>query len=86
MAITMLTIRDPDYENEYVTDGEVREITIDLGGQWNGYKDFCQQLKAGDPEVLAYISGLLDEVSDLAIDNPVRARVIQFLKEAANAS
>jgi hypothetical protein len=82
MTVNMLCIRDPDWENEYIFDGEVNTITIDLGGSWNGYKDFCRCLHEGEPEAESFEAHLLSEVADLEPANPVRERVEQFFKAA----
>jgi hypothetical protein len=82
MTITMLCVRDPDWENEYVYDGEIREITIDLGGNWNGYKDFCACLEEGEEDAVELERHTLEQVADLDPANPVRERVEEFFREA----
>lgn len=81
-TVNMLCIRDPDYENSYVFDAPVNEITIDMGGMWNGYKDFCSDLADGDDTALEYEQSMLEEVAHLPEDNPVRYAVVQYFAEA----
>lgn len=80
--INMLCIRDPDHGNEYVADGEIREITIDIGGSWVDYKHFSRELAEGADEALAYEQSLLADVSDLDEDNPVRKAVVDYFDQA----
>jgi hypothetical protein len=79
---TVLCIRDPDWPNEYVADGPQREITIDIGGQWNDYKHFARELAAGEPEAVQYEAHIRDAVAHLAADNPVRQRAEEFFTTA----
>jgi hypothetical protein len=80
--VTMLCIRDPDYENEYVADGPINTITIDPGGNWNSYKDFCSCLQDGDHLALEFVDSILSEVQDMSKDNPVRQAVETYFAQA----
>lgn len=83
--VTMLCIRDPDSENEYVFDtSDVRQVEIDIGGDWNGYKHFCRELAVEDTYAREYEQKVMEEVADLAPDNPVRVRVEEFFEQARN--
>jgi len=79
-TINQLVIRDPDYENSYITDAEINTITIDIGGQWDSYKAFCRDLRAGEAD--DYEQSILDEVKHLPADNPVREAAEQFFADA----
>lgn len=81
-VVNLLCIRDPDSENEYVSDGLLREITIDIGSQWADYRDFCVSLQEEDPEAVDFERELLSQVADLDTDNPVRQRVVEFFADA----
>jgi hypothetical protein len=86
-VVNVLCIRDPDWENEYVSDAAqqnvvMNEITIDIGGQWLGYKDFASCLVNGDDYALDYERGMLEEIADLPADNPVREGVEEFFENA----
>ena len=80
--VNMLCIRDPDFENTYVADAPINEITIDIGGQWNSLKDFASCLQEGEEEALAFEDSILAEVNDLPIGNPVREAVYEFFQFA----
>lgn len=81
MTVNMLCIRDPDWENTYVYDAPVNEITIDIGGMWESYKDFVADLKSGG-EAVMYMEDKLEEVAGLDPENPVRQAVEEFFEEA----
>lgn len=84
--VTTLCIRDSDYANHYVTDGEVDTITIDVGGDWSSYRDFAACLARGEADAVEYERGSLAEVAHLGKSNPVRVAVESFFAEArANA-
>lgn len=83
--VTMLCVRDPDWENMYVSDGDVRHITIDIGGNWNSYKDFSSCLRDGDETAVEFEQSLLADVADLAPENPVRQAVEEYFAEARRA-
>lgn len=85
MTINLLCIRDPDWENMYVSDGDVNYVTVDIGGQWNDYKDFCSCLAAGDAEALDFEKHALDDVAKLDADNPVRKAIEEYFAEARQA-
>lgn len=85
--VNLLCIRDPDWENEYTADAPINEITIDIGGQWESYKHFASDLYHDRDEATEYEHSLLEEVSDLKPNNPVRMRVEEFFADArANAN
>lgn len=81
-VVNQLVIRDPDYENDYVTDASINVIEIDIGGQWEAYKYFASDLSEGQPEALDYEQSIMDEVKDLAEDNPVRVAAEEFFQNA----
>jgi hypothetical protein len=60
----VLCIRDPDWENEYVVDGDVRMIDIDLGSSFNGPKYFNVDLD--DAAQRDWLERVRGEVADLA--------------------
>lgn len=80
--VTMLCFRDPDGENEYVSDGPIREITIDIGRSWQSYNHFASDLADDDENALMYEEHLIEEVSDLDPTNPVRQAVEEFFATA----
>jgi hypothetical protein len=86
VTVNLLVIRDPDWENVYVTDGEINEITIDIGGNWEGYKYFCASLTEDDDpyheEALDFERSHLGLVADLPEGNPVREGVEEYFREA----
>lgn len=84
-AVTVLCIRDPDYGNEYVSDGDVRQITIDVGGQWRSYKDFASDLQDEGEAALGFQRHLFAEVEHLEPTNPVRVAVEQFFATARSS-
>ena len=84
-VVNMLCIRDPDYSNDYTFDADVNEITIDIGGNWSDYKDFCADLREGGGEAEDYERGLLEEVAHLPTSNVVRQAVESFFSEARNS-
>ena len=67
----VLVIRDPDYENDFVIDGAVRIIDVDLGAQFNGSKDFDAESEQGQQ----WIASTLEQVADLPSGSLVRQRV-----------
>lgn len=84
--VNQLVIRDPDYENTYVTDADVNVIEIDIGRSWESYKDFAGALREADnenhAEAIDFEDSIMEEVKDLAEDNPVRQAAEEFFKNA----
>jgi hypothetical protein len=69
----VLVIRDPDYENEFVTQGDVEIIDVDLGSEFNGPNGF-------DPDNdRAWVDDQLEKVAQLPEDSPVRQRVQELV-------
>lgn len=81
-VVNMLCIRDSDFENSYVFDAEVHEVTIDLGGSWSSTRDFADDLRKGDGDALEYVESTKERVAHLPEDNPVRKAVYNFFEEA----
>jgi hypothetical protein len=75
---TVLVIRDPDYENEYTTEGDpVEYIDIDLGQSFDGPKGFRGELDAEEQN--EYFEMWRDQVKHLDPDGPIRARVEELI-------
>ena len=81
-TINQLVIRDPDYENSYVTDGSINTIEIDIGGQWESYKQFVSDLIEGDAGALDYEQSIMAEVEHLPDDSRVKAAAKEFFQQA----
>lgn len=76
-----LVIRDPDYENTYVTETEgdvtVERFEIDLGSSFNGVKDF----DASDPEMIEWAQDHIAEVAHLPEGSEVRQAVENLMNQ-----
>jgi hypothetical protein len=77
--VVHLTIRDPDYENEHITDVigdvEIETIDVDLGRYFNGPKGF-------DPdEGREWLEWTRSRVAHLPEDSNVRQRVEELCGE-----
>jgi len=73
----VLVIRDPDYSSEFVVDGEVEIIDVDLGSSFNGPKDV-------DPESAwgrEWLARTRARVKHLAADSEVRSAVERLCDE-----
>jgi len=81
-VVNMLVIRDPDFENDYTYDAPINVITIDIGGDWRDYKDFCSCLRDGDADALDYETAKLAEVAHLDAENAVRKAVVEYFQMA----
>jgi hypothetical protein len=75
--ITLLSIRDPDESTEFVTDGEVEIIEIDLGSTFDGKRGF-QQLP--DDEQQEIIADWREQVEHLDEDGDIRKRVEDLIE------
>lgn len=73
----VLVIRDPDHSNEFVVDGKVAIIDVDLGSSFNGPKDL-DPASAGGREWLARTRA---KVKHLAADSNVRRAVERLCDE-----
>lgn len=77
--VVTLVIRNPDYENEYVTEitgeVEVETIDVDLGSSFNGPKDFDADADWGKE----WIARRREEVAHLPEDGPVRQAVEELI-------
>jgi hypothetical protein len=86
MSINQLVIRDPDYENSYVTDAEINVIEIDVGKNWESFSDFAGALREEDnsshEEAVEFEESIMAEVKHLAKDNPVRQAAENFFQLA----
>jgi hypothetical protein len=78
---TVLVIRNPDYENEFVVEGDVDTIDIDLGRGFNGPKDFAN-LDAADQ--VDYLDSWRDQVKHLDRNGPIRQAVERLIAEMAD--
>jgi hypothetical protein len=76
-----LVIRDPDFENTYVTETEgdvtVERFEIDLGSSFNGPKDFDRE----DPEMTDWACNHIAEVAHLPETSEVRQAVENLMRE-----
>ncbi len=85
-TVNQLVIRDPDYENSYVTDADINVIEIDYGRSWEGYKYFAASLAFKDDdqheEALDFEQSIMDELKHLPSDNPVLQAAEEFFATA----
>jgi hypothetical protein len=77
----VLVIRDPDYENTFVVDGEVETIDVDLGRGFDGPKGFRA---LSDEEQREWIESTIAKVAHLPVDSNVRKAVEEFVEEFAS--
>lgn len=82
MKPTMLVIRDPDHENEYVLDADLDVITVDIGSQWRDFKQLAAALEDEKPEALEWVEGVREDVAHLPEDHPARVRVEELITTA----
>jgi hypothetical protein len=76
----VLVVRDPDYQNEFVLDGEVETIDVDLGSGFDGPKGFAN-LKPAERE--DWTRSILADVAHLPAESKVRQAVEQLVAEMA---
>jgi hypothetical protein len=67
----LLVIRDPEWENEYVSDDAIEVIDIDLGRGFNGPKGFDPD----NPEHIDWLETMREKVAHLPADGAIRQRV-----------
>lgn len=77
----VLVIRDPDFENKFVLDGEVETIDIDLGRAFEGPKGFRG---LSDEEQGEWIESTIAKVARLPVDSNVRKAVEELVGEIAS--
>jgi len=70
----VLTVRHPDYGNEYTVDGDVHVVDIDLG---NGFF-----VRPGDYETAMDFALSVDRLSDVPITSPVFSAGLAIFREA----
>ena len=68
----MLVIRDPDCENEFVVDGDVETIDLDLGRGFDGPKGFAY---LGEYEQADWSRSMLANIAHLPAASNVRQAV-----------
>lgn len=66
----VLVIRHPDYGNEYVVDGDVETIDIDLGSSFNGTPDDSGQAEEWVESINYWLDGV-------PVTSPVFAAVVE---------
>jgi hypothetical protein len=77
----VLVIRDPDYKNTFVVDGEVETIDIDLGRAFDGRNGFRA---LSDEERREWIESTIAKVAHLRVDSAVRKTVEELVEEIAS--
>jgi len=76
----VLVVRDPDYENEFVVDGEVETIDVDLGSEFDGLNGFANLERDEQDD---WARSMLANVAHLPAGSNVRRAVEGLVAEMA---
>jgi hypothetical protein len=76
----VLVVRDPDCENEFVIDGEVETIDVDLGRGFDGPKGFAN-LETGEQK--DWTRSMLANIAHLPAESKVRRAVEELVADMA---
>jgi hypothetical protein len=79
MSARVLVVRDPDYETEILTEGDVQVVTVDLGQSFNGPKRFTTDLDADEQR--EWIDATRASVAKLPAESVIRLRVEELCLE-----
>ena len=78
---TVLVIRDPDESNEFVVDGEVKIIDVDLGRGYASRKELTARLAAGDYDAGEFIDALRQDLAGVPSDSPVHRALAALIED-----